>query len=202
MSETPSVKPIAPMSVPTGTPGGGDGDMDSMRLMSLERAVSSWFPYYVDVDTHRGTRRLLTIGLPTNDVVRPHDWKISLERGLDPNGPRNSWDVLGGTVFSLIDGTSISVPDANVGSGIIYLKLTRNPDSRKLISAVIESSASIPSSDYHLQYIPLGNIVDGRPVQYAFEQIRIHELLIVANGEFKLTNLQAACQKSYDPPSS
>lgn len=94
--------------------------------------------------------------------------------------------------------------DATVtgSEGYVLLKITRNESSRAMEAVDVETTlyATLPDDTYTDQYVLLGYISGGTVEQLAFETIRIHELMIVNNGEFMLAPLQLSSNKIYQPP--
>lgn len=128
-----------------------------------------------------------------------HPWKITSGTPVEEGVPSN-WDVRGSTVYSNNSNLSIGNSSVSGNDGYIYLKVERNESSRAIISLNVEFAANLPSDDYTYQYIPLGYIEGSTIEQLAFEEIRIHELMIVDNGEFKLASFQLINTVVYSPP--
>ena len=128
-----------------------------------------------------------------------HPWKITSGEAAEEEAPSN-WNVRGSTVHSNNANLSIGNSAVSGNNGYIYLKIERNESSRAMISLNVEFAADLPADDYTYQYIPLGYIEGSTIEQLAFEEIRIHELMIVDNGEFKLASFQLINTAVYSPP--
>jgi hypothetical protein len=129
-----------------------------------------------------------------------HPWKVT------PGEEEGTWDVFGDYVFS----SEVILPVFNEtitgDGGWIYLKTTRDSSSRELTDAELLFGATIPESDYEYQYRAIAYVdseaeAPDKPIrQVQFEEIRIEELLIVANGEFRLAPVEMSSRNRYELP--
>lgn len=142
-----------------------------------------------------------------------HPWYV-IESSTEDSGD-GVWGVKGGKVFDHIVTPTlpIEVEDTTVvwtEEGVIYLKIERELSSREVVAATIEVSDTLPADDYTFQHFALANIntnievldsEDFEPiVQVRFEDIRVFEMLIVANGEFRFGNFQMMGEMNYELP--
>lgn len=125
-----------------------------------------------------------------------HPWKVTMT-------DEGEFYISGGTVHGN-GGPFVVAPKTElIESGIIWVKITRDSSSREMTAAVIGSGVSVPTSDYTDQYRPIAAVDDaGSPpvLQLQFQELRVEELMIVANGEFELLSVDAAARNTYDPP--
>lgn len=126
-------------------------------------------------------------------------WKVSVVNDF-------RCSVAGDTVYTpngnfVIEDTVLAVAD----NSEVYLTITRDSASRFVTNVSITTSAALPADDYFTQYIPLAFVdrTKNKPVfQKQLGEIRLHELMLVENGEFKLATFQMSARNTYDPPSS
>lgn len=131
-----------------------------------------------------------------------HPWKIT--EGTSPN----TWDVRGGYIYDH-NNVAILVADTTVEieAGYICLAIARNESSRVIETAgllvpTIGTFLVIPTSTQYTQYFVLGQVGDSTNpiIQMQFQEIKVFEMLIVANGEFKFGNFQMMGANNYDLP--
>lgn len=164
---------------------------------------------------------LSKVGFPT---PRPYHIEVELSDDYGGDEPRHPWyviegsasgtyDVKGGKVFDhiVLSTLPIIVEDTTVTwgdeEGVIYLRIERELSSREIVAATIEVAATIPLDDYTYQHFALANLntdigeATFEPiVQVRFEDIRVFEMLIVANGEFRYGNFQMMGEMNYELP--
>lgn len=174
------------------------------RIASLERELSQYNSVWVKVGKYGGTGKqnaeiLSRTEIPTTDDSIYYEWKVS-DGGADP---AQKWNVKGGTFRG--QGVTIIVPDGSVtgDEGYVFLHTVRDPSSRIVTACDFIFSSTYLDSDYNDQYRPLAYVNSAAEEsirQLQFEEIRILEDLIVANGEFKYAGLDLAHANLYDLP--
>jgi hypothetical protein len=153
-------------------------------------------PYMCIEQLERNHIRLGDGGDETN-----HPWKVVRGPQIDDVGERE-WLVTGGSVFSQGGETVVDDTAVNISLGYVFLKLSRNLTTRVVTDAVIETGPTVPTSDYAHEYRPLAYVDDtsaNPPLQLQFQEVRVYELMYVANGEFKLLDFDTSSRNSYDP---
>lgn len=109
-----------------------------------------------------------------------HPWKTSKTTTPD------EYEVLGGIAAGItIADQVMSVTDTHY----IYAIIERNPTSRAIVAVTLSSAAALPADDYTYQHVKIAQIVDGKPVQHRFEDIRVTEILIQDAGELKFVTV-------------
>lgn len=132
-----------------------------------------------------------------SDTGSLHPWKITLTTPPSVAPPVTaSWNVRGGTVYSNNGSFSIADQPITNNTGIIVLKIGRNASSRAVDSLAVQVLSDFVDG-FEYQYVPLGVLNAPEVEQLTFEEIRIHELMIVENGEFKFAPFQLSSRKSY-----
>ena len=123
-----------------------------------------------------------------------HPWRVS---NTDPG----EWLVQIDNVYGQGGPVAPSSPTVSLSSGFIYLKISRDAGSREMTEVTLETGGSIPASDQYDQYRAIAQIIDDTNwIQIQYEEIRIEELMIVANGQFALAPMEMSSRNTYDPP--
>ncbi len=125
-----------------------------------------------------------------------HPWKVT------PSSTEGTYDVAIDYVYT--QGTPI-LPDTSsvtaANGDTIYLKITRDEDTREISEATLVFNTEDLISDRYDQFRALAQIgTDGSILQLQFEEIRIHELMIVENGAFKLAGFELSHRNTYPLP--
>lgn len=130
-----------------------------------------------------------------------HQWQISSEPVEGNATPK--WKAAKGDIYPNGQGIKIVVPETIVEGalGTIYLKIPRDATTRVISAPEMLIAAVMPDDTNTHQHISLGE-VGGDPeiIQHQFKPIRLLEMLIVANGTFKLGNFAMMGNNLYDTP--
>lgn len=154
----------------------------------------------------------LTIEIPTSakganryDVTN-HPWKVTKSKLMsEDETPLRQWDYIGGDIWD--NGTNYPIADGsvNIQYGYIYIEIQRDSSTREITSQQVLAALDLPTpSDDYTQIIAIAYVDDDSskpPLQLKFEEIKLKELLLVENGEFKMGVFYMAHQNTYDPPS-
>jgi hypothetical protein len=191
------------------------GDFLELQRMVNSRPVTWWSQEerasnQIGAEAHPGSKGDTVAGFDLPGIISPpggappemkHPWKVKMGDDAEDEGIKE-WEFVGGTVYS--QGASIFVADGVVtgGSGFVVLKTTRNSSSRALTSASVEWQSAVATSDEDTQYRVLAKVnttTDPLVLQLQVEEIRIWELMLVENGEFRLNGMEHSHRNSYEP---
>lgn len=161
------------------------------------------FRLYPDGDFYHGIRQVqfTPIRKPSGGTGSSvnHPWKVT-RTDVD------TLDYVGGVIYDHNQSYSflaITVPDGGLATatGVVYLRVERDSTSRQIVAATVEIAAALPPDDYYNQHFRLAKVVADEPIlQFQFQDIKVFEMLIVANGEFKFGNFQMMGETNYDLP--
>jgi hypothetical protein len=129
-----------------------------------------------------------------------HMWKTTVNDPVE-----FTYDVLGGVVS--VQGSTEEIADEialeGAENGFVLLKVTRDEASRALDGVpIIVWANTLPANHASTpdEYYILAEVIDGVVRQHRFQEIISYELMIVANGEFKLGPFLMLTRDVYDPP--
>jgi len=149
------------------------------------------FSLYPEGDFYHGIRQIQfePIRKLTDAAGINHPWKVTRTE-------MDTLDYIGGIIYDHNQPhvfVTITVPDGGLAivEGVVYLKIERDTESRLIVSATVNIAAALPPDDYVNQHFRLAKVVEDEPIlQLQFQDIKVYEMLVVANGEFKFGNFQ------------
>ena len=191
------------------------GDFLELQRMVNSRPVTWWSQEerasnQIGAEAYPGSKGDTVAGFDLPGLIVPpggappelkHPWHVSM--GDEAEDPEEVlWDYVGGVFYS--QGGPITVADGTVtgGAGFVVLVITRNPASRVITSATVAWQETVATSTEGTQYRPLAKVDpdnDPNVLQLQVEELRIWELMLVENGEFKLAGLEHSHRNTYDP---